>query len=207
MFEYYFHMLAVVIAVGAAVFLMIGARVFITRKPIFFSCRYFFGLLFLVFLPQLIASIVLMINAKTQALLMIAVGALLIYLALIFLFWYQMRGFLATGVTDESFRAALHATLDKLNLSYQEQLSKISLTHLGGYLQVVIQPWVGAGQVKYKSAGSSEHNKVLFDIMSGVSQYYDEYGIKPRYNAPLFYIIFGGLMLSFSFTIVFLWLV
>ena len=111
-----------------------------------------------------------------------------------------MKGYMAIGVSDDSFRDALHYSLNKNNLPFEEQLSVIKLTSINASLQIAIQSWIGAGQLKLKE---STDDTVLPKIVSGINEFYTENSIKPNNITSIFYIIMGILMLIFSGAIFF----
>ena len=49
------------------------------------------------------------------------------FVVILVMFWFQMRGYMVYGVSAEAFRNCLRRTLDKLNLPYQESFSSIRL--------------------------------------------------------------------------------
>lgn len=106
-----------------------------------------------------------------------------------------MKGYMAIGISDDSFRQALHFSLTKNNLPFEEQLSTITLTSIDANLQVAIQSWVGTGQIKFKKSGDP---KILSEIVTGINQYYSENDIKPNNITAVFYIVTGILMLALA---------
>ena len=109
--------------------------------------------------------------------------------------WFQMQGYTAIGVTDESFRSALHFSLNKNNLVFEEQLSAIKLISENAYLQVSIQSWMGSGQIKIKN---SRNKNLLPNIILGVNEFYANNNIKPCTITSFFYIIIGIFTLIFA---------
>ena len=119
----------------------------------------------------------------------------LIFLSIMIFQWFVMKGYLAIGISDDSFRQALHFSLNKNNLPFEEQLSTINLTSIDANLQVAIQSWVGTGQIKLKKSSDSN---ILPQIITGINEYYKENDIKPNNITAIFYIVCGILMLAIA---------
>ena len=83
--------------------------------------------------------------------------------------YLTLRGYMAFGVTDISLREGLVASLEKLNLPYEEKLAAVRLPIIGADLQVAAQSWIGTGQLKMKQRHVSV---VLGDIVRGMNEYY-----------------------------------
>ena len=106
-----------------------------------------------------------------------------------------MTGYIAIGISDDSFREALHFSLKKNELAFEEQLSAIKLTSINAHLQIAIQSWIGAGQLKLKKKNDKS---VLPQIISGMNDFYIENDIKPNNITSAFYTIMGIFMLIFA---------
>ena len=83
--------------------------------------------------------------------------------------YYQLQGYTAYAVTDKSFREALLAALQKLQLPYEESLSVIRLTSVEADLQVSVQSWMGTGIIKVKQRG---YNSVLRQVAHAMNEYF-----------------------------------
>ena len=119
----------------------------------------------------------------------------IILICLLVFFWFQMKGYIAIGVTDESFRSALHFSLNKNNLVFEEQLSTIKLISENASIQVAIQPWGGSGQIKIKN---SKNKNLLPRIISGVNEFYINNNTTPNRITSSLFIIMGVFMLISS---------
>ena len=182
-------------ALMGAFLLFIGARVIASKRPIFMPSRFFFAFMVLAFSPQFVNTV----NMFSKDLpgnmgLIIYLSPLMIVCLLVF-FWFQMKGYMVIGVSDDSFRDALHFSLNKNNLPFEEQLSVIKLTSINVNLQIAIQSWIGAGQIKLKR---SKDTKILPAIISGINQYYDENNIRLNNITSIFYVVMGIFMLVFA---------
>ena len=83
--------------------------------------------------------------------------------------YYQLKGYTAYAVTDTSFREALLAALQKLQLPYEESLSVIRLTSINADLQVAVQSWMGTGIIKVKQR---THKPVLRQVVNAMNEYF-----------------------------------
>jgi hypothetical protein len=123
------------------------------------------------------------------------------FVVLLLFFWIQMKGFMAIGISDDSFRNALHYSLNQNQIQFEEQLSLIELTGLNAELQVAVQSWVGTGQLKLKN---SKDKNLLVKLVSGINDYYISNAIKPNNTTSIFYIVMGLFVSVFSGSIYFL---
>jgi len=112
-----------------------------------------------------------------------------------------MKGFMAIGISDDSFRNALHYSLNQNQIQFEEQLSLIKLTGLNAELQVAVQSWVGTGQLKLKK---SKDKYLLAKLVSSINDYYISNAITPNNTTSIFYIVMGLFMSVFSGSIYFL---
>ena len=166
------HLLLTVIfplifCVMALFFLAIGLRGIISRKPFLISLRWSFLLILLGFTPSLLLAIpfsgfggggsLWMIQWISPAILL--VGSIFLYFAL--------KGYVAMGVTDVSFREGLLTSLAKLNLPYEETLGSIKLPTIGADLQAAVQSWIGTAQLRMKQR---QFNPVLKDVVNGMNE-------------------------------------
>ena len=179
-------------ATMALFFLFIGIKVVLNKRPMFLSSRYFFGFMVLAFSPQFVNTANMLTKDLPSNLGLIIYLNPIMFVCLLVFFWFQMKGYMAIGISDDSFREALHYSLNKNNLPFEEQLSIVKLTSINASLQVAIQSWIGAGQLKLKKVKDSN---VLPEIVKGINEYYSENNIKPNNITSIFYIIMGIFML------------
>ena len=181
----------------AAFFLIIGIRVTIANRPLFLSARYFFIFMLFAILPQAInmTYTYAVSNNLPSKLSPVMLMNPIILICLLVFFWFQMKGYIAIGVTDESFRSALHFSLNKNNLVFEEQLSTIKLISENASIQVAIQPWGGSGQIKIKN---SKNKNLLPRIISGVNEFYINNNTTPNRITSSLFIIMGVFMLISS---------
>jgi len=182
-------------ALMAFFFLFIGIKVVLSKRPLFMSSRCFFAILVLAFSPQFINAANLLSKDLPSNFTIIIYLSPIMFVCLLVFCWFQMKGYMAIGVSEESFREALHFSLNKNNLPFDEKLSFINLTSINARLQIAIQSWIGAGQLKIKK---SKDSKILSEIVKGINEYYIENNIRPNNVTSIFYILMGVFMLVFA---------
>lgn len=182
-------------SIMALFFLFIGVTVVLNKKPIFLSSKYFFGFMVLAISPQFVNAAIMLTNDMSENLSLVLYLNPIVLVALLVFFWFQMKGYMAIGISDDSFREALHYSLNKNNLPFEEQLSTVKLTSINASLQIAIQSWVGAGQIKLKE---TKNINVLPEIVGGINEYYSDNSIKPNNVTSIFYIFMGVFMLIFA---------
>ncbi len=180
--------------VGIAV-VAIGIRGLTTKRPLLFSGRWAFCLLLIVFAPMFLHPL---FSRSTDFL----DGLPLLLFAFFFLiWWHQTKGYMALAVTDQSFREALLAALEKLQLPYKESLSSIRLPSIDADLQVAVQSWVGTGQIKVKP---SKHRLLLTEIIKAMNDYFRTSSARPNVIFCVSAIIFGILVVFMAVDLLFL---
>lgn len=102
-----------------------------------------------------------------------------------------LRGYLAFGVTDVSFREGLIATLAELQLPYEESLATMRLPSEGIELQVAVASWMGTAQLKAKQRG---HRRLLGKIAHGMNAYYRHTKVPMDLTCCIGYVIMGSLI-------------
>jgi hypothetical protein len=114
------------------------------------------------------------------------------YSALLIIWLFMGKGYVAFGVTDASLREGLLASLTKLNLTYEDTATAIRLPTIGADLQVTGPlSWGGSGVVKMELR---HFDRVLRDIAKGMNEYYRS-GTAVEVNMSNFiaYLVIGGL--------------
>ena len=149
-------MFPILLGLMAIYFLAIGLRAVLTKRPFLISTRWLLSLMFVVFIPVILLP--LSLSSLPSGFNVIIWANPLIFAVALLTTWYQLKGYTAYAVTDTSFREALLAALQKLQLPYEESLSLIRLTSINADLQVAVQSWMGTGVIKVKQRG---YNSVL----------------------------------------------
>ena len=162
------------------------------------SNRWHLSVMFVVFIPIALLSILLtlpgnfdIINWATPLLLVVVLPMM----------WFQLKGFTAYAVTDTSFREALLAALEKLQLPYEESLSVIRLKTVDADLQVAIQSWMGTGIIKVKQRG---YHSVLKEVVNAMNEYFRISSVPTNMNTCVFYLVMGGILAAFAIGMFFL---
>lgn len=110
-------------------------------------------------------------------------------------FWFQMKGYIAVGVSDRTLRDAINYSLEINKLKYEDLITGIHLKDLNAKLDVSIQDWVATGQVKVHSI----KNKGLLEaLMSGVNDFYRKKAIEANSDASYSYLFFSAILLGLS---------
>jgi hypothetical protein len=181
----------------ALFFLVIGMRGIVTKKPFLISARWLLFLILLGFGPGILQAVSLPTSGDGSgplAALRWMIPAILI-VVLAFLS-FTMRGYIAFGVTDVSFREGLLASLKKLNLDYEETMSILRLPTIGADLQVAVQSWIGTAQIKMKQR---QFRRLLVDIVNNMNGYYQNSAVlKMNLTSCIFYVIMGVFLIVFA---------
>ena len=181
----------------ALFFLVIGLRGVVTKKPFLISARWLLFLILLGFGPLMLQAVSLPTSGDGSGILMALRWLVPTMLIVVVIFLsFTMRGYIAFGVTDASFRDGLLASLQKLNLAYEETLSAMRLPTIGADLQVAVQSWMGTGQIKMKQR---QFRRVLVDTVNNMNEYYQNSAV-PKVNLTccIFYVVMGVFMIVFA---------
>jgi len=180
----------------------IGLWGLVKKRPLVFAARQLMWFLFLCYLPATIQSFVPLFGFGERSGGIFSGGfwvvwpifqvAIMILLA--FVFWRQMTGYLIFGVSDETFRNALTSALSKLELPFQETISKIRLTGIDADLQAAVAAWTGTAQIRIKQR---EHIHYTKKIANAMDEYYKANVVKVNNIAFIVYLLLGILMIAF----------
>lgn len=180
-------MLPIMFGVMAAFFLILGLRGIITRTPYLLSNRWLLLVMFIAFVPSIIMPFFFTIYDMD---LMDWLNPAIFTVVLVMMF-FALKGYAAYGITDTTFREALLAALEKLQLPYEESLSSIRLTSIDADLQVAIQTWLGSGMIKIKQR---EHRSLLPEIAAEMNKHFSLSSGPIKLITFIFYVIMGVLM-------------
>ena len=164
-------------------FLVIGVRALLTKRPFLISNRWLLAIMFVFFAPMGLSSLLFLDRNPISWVIP------LLYVALLVMMWYQLKGYVAFAVTDTSFREALLAVLQKLQLPYEESLSVIRLTSVNADLQVAIQSWMGTGVIKVKQRA---HRSVLREIVNAMNEYFRTSSVSTNMVTCIFWVVIGA---------------
>ncbi len=171
----------------ALFFFVIGLRGILTKRPFLVSNRWILAILFV----SLIPGILLPIFLPGAAPFIIKWLNPVMFTVLLVMMCFVLRGYVAYAVTDTSFRDALLASLQKLELPYEETLSTIRLTSVEADLQVSVQSWMGSGQLKIKQRGQGA---LLAKIAEAMNEYFRISSVPTNLTTCIFYLVMGILM-------------
>ena len=189
--------LVVVLLLNALFFLYIGVKVSYSNHPIFISAKTFFFFLSMIIGSILIYQIDKQLQSETPVELSIFITPIMSFIVLSY-FWFQMKGYIAVGVSDRTLRDAINYSLEVNQLNYEDLITGIHLKDLNAKLDISIQDWVATGQVKVHSI----KNKGLLDaLMSGVNDFYRTKAIEANNDASYSYLFFSAILIVFSFLI------
>jgi len=123
------------------------------------------------------------------------ISLLLCALTLVVL-WKQTSGYMVFGVGEETFRRLLQSALRKLNLPFEESLSRLRLTTLNADLQVNIASWTGTAYLRMKQP---QHADTFGKVLDSLRE--DFAGTTVQFDPTIcsFYIVLGFLGLAMSF--------
>lgn len=182
-----------IFACMALFFLSIGIRVTLSKKPLLFPSKVFFVFMAVALSPQ---YFMLIDSALTREHFGLDSFLLPLMFAVLMVFiWIQMKGYTAIGISDDSFRNALHYALRKSGIEFEEQLSTIKLKNMKAELQVAVQGWTGTGLLKLKK---STNKAVLSQLIAGMNEYYNAHSVPINYLTSIFYLIIGFFILAFA---------
>ena len=201
--DWMFIFLSVVIVIFGLYTLGIGILGLARKRPFAFSARPLMWIMLLVFLPNVINSFIRLFSRWGRidlfSITMPFIN-LVLMIVLVFVFWRQMTGYMVFGVYDETFRDALTSTLNKLNIPFQESISKIKLVELDADLQAAVTAWMGTAQIRIKQ---SKHARYMKQIADGMNEYYTTTPVKVNNIAFIVYLILGILMLLMAVVFIF----
>jgi len=190
-----------VLGVISVAFLTIGLGVFLRKKPLIFSSRWMFAMILVCFSPQFTMFFVMPdIPGDHHSVEWFLLKLLmpLMFIVLLAFLWLQMQGYVLFGIVDKSFRKALLSVLDDLRLEHQEEISIIRIPSANLDIQIAIQSWVGAGQVKNKSKSGKEVFQLIID---GLKKRFAQGELETNNTTAVLYMVLGLIMLVLCFAL------
>ena len=175
----------IVYGIMAIFFFGTGIRAILTKRPFLVSNRWLLSMMFVVFIPMIFRFAQRPLDGIMGWTNPILFGTILVMM------WYQLKGYVAYAVTDTSFREALVAALQKLQLPYEESLSVVRLTSVDADLQVAVQSWMGTGTIKVKQR---EHRAVLREIVTAMNDYFRTSAVSTNFISCVFLVVAGAVM-------------
>jgi hypothetical protein len=172
------YALGLVTAIFGVLSIGVGFFGLAKRRPILFPMLYYNGFVLLIFLLGLILSFIQFFSSRSTNNLFITVAPFILLVLIAWLAFSSRRqtsGYMILGIYDDTFRDAVTHALRKLNLPYQETISKIRLVSLNVDLQAQVTSWIGVATIHIKQPQHTQHLKNIADTMS---QYYEHKSIK-----------------------------
>jgi hypothetical protein len=191
----FFWIFSVAFALFALYLLGIGIRGIVTKRPFVLPARQMFWLLALCLIPSAILSLSTLFDSVSLDGEYLTLFPALSNTLILVLMWKQLSGYMAFGVTDESFRAALHAALKQLNLPFEESLSRLHLPSLNTDVQATVQGWTGVGQLRFKQR---QHADIGKDVARAMNEYFTTTARSINQTVCVFYTVFGVMSLIFA---------
>lgn len=148
--------------------LQTGLRGLMTGEVQIFSARRTLWLMLAACAPLVLIGIMLLSNipittwAGNTAIVSIWIP-FLIGTVMIIIFCYTMCGYTVTGVSEKTFRSALHDAMTKLNLPYIEGAYNLYIPSRKLNLQIRVQNKLGTTHIKFKQRGQD----ALLDEIAG----------------------------------------
>jgi hypothetical protein len=177
--------LLVIFSLEVLIFFGIAIRILlIGQRPFLFNARWLWGFLVLGLspLPIYFISSGALSHPPGRVIVLLLFAAIFVFATM------QMKGYYAIGVTDDSFRTAIHAALQQLEIAFEETLAHIKLTSLDIDLQVSFYS-LGIVGLKVKQ---SNGKPVLKEITKAVGNYYQTHETKMNNTAAIVFFV-GGL--------------
>ena len=193
--QIYFMMIPIICGIVAVFFLGIGLRGIIMKRPFLVSSKWLLLAIFLSFLP----GISMIFFPGSISFLLKWLNPIFFTVALVAM-CFTLQGYTTFGITDISFREALLAALQKLQLPYEETLSSIRLTSIEADLQVSVQSWVGSGMIKIKQR---EHRSQLTEIVAAMNDHFRRSSASVNLTTCIIYLVMGILMAALGIGAVF----
>ena len=175
----------IMFGIMAIFFLGIGLRAILTKRPFLVSNRWLLSMMFVVLVPCIVLSLTSLSSDIMHWISPLLYGVILVMM------WYQLKGYVAYAVTDASFREALLAALQRLQLPYEESLSVIRLTSVNADMQVAVQSWMGTGTIKVKQR---KHRAVLTEVAKAMNDYFRTSSVSTNMITSVFMVVLGVVM-------------
>lgn len=202
--NFYIKLFPITLGITAIFSFYIGLRGILTKKPFMISNRWFLATILVVSIPLPLILLPLLSASGSSSdihfmkwLIAILCG---LTLSVILIVWYSLRGYVTFGVTDEAFRAALLAALEKLRLPYEESLSAMRLTSIEADLQVVVQSWTGTALIKVKQR---THRSALREIVNTMNEYFRTSSVSTNMIPCIFFLVMGIFEVLFAIAMFF----
>jgi hypothetical protein len=182
---------SVIIGLMAIFYMGIGLRGFVKKKPFLISSRWLLAAITLAFLPVILRPLLMYSSMFNGGLNLMMWTNPLMFLFLLAIFWFQLKGYSAYGITENSFRGALHSALKTLNIPFEETLSSVKLPSYAAELKVNINGGMGMAKIQMKHCSDAG---LLSKIVGEMNLYFDRTDVETNKIAWLFHVIMAIFM-------------
>ena len=179
----------IMFGITAGFFLIIGLRGILTKRPFLVSNKWLLSMMFIIFVPNILPVLFFLSSTSTSFLIKWLNPAM--FTVVLIMMCFTLKGYVAYGVTGTSFREAMLAALEKLQLPHERTLSTIRLSSVEADLQVSVQSWVGAGVIKMKQR---EHRSLLTEIVTEMNVHFRVSSAPINLLSCIFYVVMGVIM-------------
>jgi hypothetical protein len=171
-------------------FLVIGVRALVVRRPILLHSRLLACIILLGFSSMMLISSAERIFGDYSGYTELRgeIFMLLWVLVIIVITLRVMRGYMVIGITPDSLRGALQSALQRLDIPYQESLSRFQLTSIGADLQVSINDSL---DIAYISVNKRQHKPILKRIIKVTKQQFATVPGSINRRAGIFFFSIG----------------
>jgi len=169
-------------------FLVLGIKGVVEKKPFLISSRWMWVIMLFLFAPLIFYSL---FNIMDGGYFWLFILFSLMFIAPLFFMWRAMCGYTAFGVTNDSFRDAIHAALSVRSLAYEERLTEIFLKDDEVDLNVAVQNRIGTGMVRIKEG----HKETLRAIVAEMNKYFCDNKVAANLFLCKMFIVLGLMML------------
>lgn len=190
-----------IFVVMSVYFLFLGLKVVLTKKPFLIPTKYNFFIILVAYAAQLIMPIQSIFRASRFReesfdwfLVLMPLFMFIFYTFLLVYLWNVMKGYQVIGVNEDTFRTSLQNVLRKLDLSFEERLSKMRLISLETDLESSVNAWSGVATFKIKDKKYKEVEKQIADNLK--KEFSDDY-LSVNLRTSYFYLISGSLLFVF----------
>ncbi|MDE0042991.1 MAG: hypothetical protein OXT74_13210 [Candidatus Poribacteria bacterium] len=194
-FDYFTTLFPILTGIVGIFFLITGLKGLLTKRPFLISNVWMLVMMFVIFVPMGLSSVMILDGDPMSWVVPLLYSLVLVVMC------YQLKGFVAFAVTDTSFREALVAALQRLELPYEESLSVIRLTSVEADLQVSIQSWMGTGVIKTKHRA---HRSMLKEVVDAMNEYFRTSSVSTNMITCVFWVVMGVALPIVGFSTFFL---
>ncbi len=186
---YFLLLFSLLLSLGI-LYLGIGLKVFLSKRPVLFLSKWFFAILSLVYGPFFFSSLFALEELSFSNLILPITLSVSIIIPLI-----RLKGYTIIGITNDSFDNALKSALKQLNIPFEESFTRISLITKGIELQASILSSRGMGSLQIKKH-SKAGNEILKDIVQLMNDYFKSNPTILKTSSAILHFISSGVLVG-----------